>query len=179
MLGFFILIILISVLFLFLVGQFSRSYKTQRTRLTDLVERDVLSQIENIKTYGREENGWKNNFPSVLGWDRTTLRITKNSILVTGRSKFPFIFKSELQPFALATDVYLVKNKLNFDRVYVPSNIRITNYGDDLELTIKPHGLLGEMKIHLIFEAVGKTNLERIMEITNWQPESNCNLNEP
>ena len=169
MIGITILIVLLLISFCLLVGLFSKSYKDQRIRLTNLLEADVLAKIENIKTYGQEENGWKNNFPSVLGWDRTTLRVNRDLILVTGKSYFPFIFKSELQPFVLATDIDTVKKRLNFDRVYKPVNIRVTNFGDNLELTIKPTGLLGGIRVHLTFENVGKSNLKSILEIINWR----------
>lgn len=168
MIVFIILTLLTAILFLLLVRQFSNSYKTQRIRLENSVAAEIVSRIENIRTYGQEQNGWKNNFPSVHGWERTTLHVSKDFILVTGESNFPFLFKSELQPFIISLEPEPLINRLAYERIFRPSNMRRTNYGTDLELTIKPSGFLGSIKVHLIFENLGKHQLEKLFEITNW-----------
>jgi hypothetical protein len=139
--------------FLLMVKLFSNSYKSDRMRVETSASKAIVDRIENIRTFGREENGWRNNFPSVLGWQRTTLQIANDFVLVTGKSKFPFLFETELQPFII-------------------SHIRITNYGCDLELTIKPSGQLGRINVHLTFENVGKRQIERLFEITDWRQQS-------
>ncbi len=58
--------------------------------------------------------------------------------------------------------------ELGCDRVFKPYDVRVTNHGSDLELTIKPSAVLGAIKVHLTFENIGKRRLEKLLEITNW-----------
>ncbi|MEO1050134.1 MAG: hypothetical protein AAFX87_05900 [Bacteroidota bacterium] len=169
MIKFIILILLVlPISFSVLIFGLSKYYKSQRIRLTGLLGDINIKRIENIKTYGREENGWKNNFPSSLGWGKTTLHINSDFILVSGKSDFPFLFKSDLQPFILANYPESIKVKTGFSRVYLPSQIRTTNSGNDLELTIMPSGAFGQLKIHLTFEHIGKKDLSQLFEIMEW-----------
>lgn len=167
--GLIILATLTFSAFLVMLRLFSNSYKSDRIRLESRTSNKIVDRIENIRTFGREENGWRNNFPSVTGWERTTLQIAKDFVLVTGKSKFPFLFKTELQPFIISLEPERLVMELGYDRIFKPSNIRITNYGCDLGLTIKPSGLLGQIKVHLTFENIGKRQLERLLEVTNWR----------
>jgi hypothetical protein len=169
MTGFIILIILMLSLLLFLVERFSKSYRMERVRLEDAVANEVVTRIENIRTFGEEKTGWRNNFPSRLGWERTTLQIGRDFVLVTGKSKFPFLFKSEIQPFVISLEPQPLISRLGYASIFRPSNIRTTNFGSDLELTIRPSGALGEIEVRLTFESVGKGNLEKLFEITNWR----------
>jgi hypothetical protein len=155
--------------YLIMVKLYSNSIRSRRLMLEQITSQEIVDRIENIKTFGREAQGWRNSFPSVLGTETTTLHIAKNFILVTGKSKFPFLFKMELQPFILSMEPDTLVRHLAYDRIYKPSNIRISNYGCDLELTIKPPGLLGQLTIHLVFENIGKHRMERLFDITNWR----------
>ncbi len=167
--GLVILVTLTFSAFLIMLRLFSNSYKSERIRVESRTSKEIVDRIENIRTFGREENGWRNNFPSVLGWERTTLQIAKDFILVTGQSKFPFLFNTELQPFIISLEPERLAREIAYDRIFKPSDIRIANYGSDLELTIKPSGVLGQIKVHLTFENIGKRQIERLLEVTNWR----------
>lgn len=167
--GIAILAIIVLSTFLLLQGLYSRSCKRERVAMESKVSQYVITRIENVRTSGREKNGWRNNFPSVLGWERTTLQVAKDFVLITGKSNFPFIFATEIEPFLIAMQPERLKNELRYDRIFRPSDIRITNYGSDLELTIRPPGLFGPMEIHLTFENLGKRQIEELFAVANWR----------
>jgi hypothetical protein len=164
MIGFLILIVLMLISYLIVTRLISNNNNNQLVRLLRLLDDQIIDKIDNIKTYGQEKNGWRNNFPTVLGTDCTVF-IGKNFILVSPTSSFLFIFRSALPPFLISMEPDLLYPKLLFSRIYKPINLKTSNYGGDLEFTIKAQALVVQVRIHLTFENLGKKNIEKVFEI--------------
>lgn len=157
--------LLLVTLFLIIYKLISDYYRTQRIRLVNLIEKGIIKKIENIKTIGYEENGWKHNFPSSTGMDKSTIFITNGFLLISPTSAFPFLYKSELQPFIIGAEAnQQLKNKLRFGRIFQP--VYVDKQGaNDLVMVIKPKGPLGQIKLHLTFKDLGSENVKMIEQV--------------
>lgn len=160
--------ITIVTLFLIVYKVISTIYKRQRIKLTEIIRNEIVGKIENIKTTGFEENGWRHNFPSQTGWDKSTILIGKDFLFIYPKSDFPFIFKSELQSFVITKDLVKLYSKLNFSRVYKPSNAGRKSK-NDFYITIKPSGPFGHTTINLTFKNLKQSDLEILDEVKNWR----------
>lgn len=146
----------------------SQYYHKQTKNLVTKIFQDTEEVIEKIKTRGQEEQGWRNNFPSITGWENSTIFVAKEFILIAPRSKFPFLFKTHLQPFLLAKDIGELRNRLNFNRIFKPLKVTRQNFDKDLEVIFKPDGLFGQIKMYLTFENMKANELIKIERLKSW-----------
>lgn len=165
---FFLIGIPAMLMLLLIIAALAFNGKPERIRLTRTVEKEILLKIENIRTYRREKDGWRNSFPKAAGWERADLLVAKDFILITRKLRLLSLLNSEPEPFIVAPDPEPLKKRLAFSGIYRPSNMRISGYGEDLEFTIKPSSLLGTITIYLTFENIGKRQLEKLFALTDW-----------
>jgi hypothetical protein len=163
-----VLLIIPLLLFLGLQVMLSKYYFKQTETLKQRTKEEVEDIIEKIKTRGQEEKGWKNNFPSVMGWEDSTLLLGKDFVLVSPRSKFPFLFKTYLQPFILTKDDIELRARFNFDRVYKPVRVTFQNSTKDIEVIFTPTGILGQVTIYLTFENLKDKDSLKLERMKNW-----------
>jgi hypothetical protein len=156
------------LLFLGLLVMFSLYYFRQTETLKQQITGDVEDIIEKIKTRGQEEKGWKNNFPNVMGWEDSTLFLGKDFVLVSPVSKFPFLFRTYLQPFILTNDDLGLRTRLNFDRVYKPVRVTFQTSAKDIEVIFKPTGILGQVTIYLTFEDLKERDCLKLERMKSW-----------
>jgi hypothetical protein len=145
----------------------SLMYRNEKNRILRKIKTPVNFTAKEVKTVGSEESGWKNNFPSPLGWDKSSLFFSDDFVFVCPKSVFPLIFRMHLQPFIIAKDPVHLRNKLAYSRIYKPSKAIFKN-SSDYEVIFSVKGNMGNIRMHLVFKNVMRESHKIFSRIEEW-----------